>query len=55
MCVWGVVVVLLVGGCGEEHALIPALFDGPDARASARQPDPVVRQRDGEWKTTLAE
>lgn len=47
--------VLLAGGCGEEHTLVPALSDGPDARASVGQPGPVVRQRHRDRKATVAE
>lgn len=45
---------LLAGGCGEEHAIVPALSDRPDARASVRQPGPVVRQCHRERTSTVA-
>lgn len=45
---------LLAGGCGEEHTFVPALPDGPDARASVRQPGAVVRQRDRERTAAVA-
>lgn len=51
-CVW---CALLAGGCGEEHASVSALPDGPDACAGPRQPGSVVRQRDWERRAEVAE
>lgn len=46
---------MLAGEGGAEHTFVPAIPDSADARASARQPGPVVWQRHAEGTAAVAE